>query len=446
MQSLVGVFSIAGTLLLASCLPSRLADESVAGARSRMASITMPVPDKLKNYIGPDKINAYDLSITPGACDQGVTGTTIRKVSQPLDLNGVSFANEKLRQGCAYTLVIALGRADQMQQNLAKIYLSNDLDGRRTEISAEQTRTAKINVTAYLYITNDGAKDLGLSLPSIPIPSSTHSDVDISIGVGGGQPPQNQQIPPGDYSWRENITFVDVPLFAFNSNDYGSAFYRDVMTRTPADARDFQAGPSTHCHETMHGLQNAMYNKTPARDFFFYFENGKGAYVVNPVNNLPDVKNHIGDSFKQLASSRYQLYLISQAQSWKETLYIYDEWNSYVGTTRSAYEIKKAGRWDNSNADPIEGLADFMYFCSASLLSIKNVDPNYLATNKQFKAAFAMIMEQSVFWMNTARPEWPNSAAFRKFQNLQTAADAQPVRDAVRELMGAAWTKRVMGF
>jgi hypothetical protein len=138
--------------------------------------------------------------------------------------------------------------------------------------------------------------------------------------------------------------------------------------------------------------------------------------------------------------------LITQPQSWKETLYIFDEWNAYVGTTRSAYEIKKAGRWDNSNSDPIEGLADFMYFCSASILSIKNVDPNYLATNKQFKAAFAMIMEQSVLWMNTAKSEWPNSSAFKKFQNLQTAADAQPVRDAVRELMGAAWTKRVMGF
>jgi hypothetical protein len=48
--------------------------------------------------------------------------------------------------------------------------------------------------------------------------------------------------------------------------------------------------------------------------------------------------------------------------------------------------------------------------------------------------------------MNTAKTEWPASSAFSKLQNLQTSADAKPVRDAVKELMGDAWAKRVMGF
>ena len=143
------------------------------------------------------------------------------------------------------------------------------------------------------------------------------------------------------------------------------------------------------------------------------------------------------------------MYLVDQAASWKNTLYFFDEWNAYVGTTRSAVEIQRAGRWNPAdNADPIEGLVDMMYFCSASIRSIKNVDPQYLATNKQFKATYAMIMEESVKWMNEARKEkmWSGSKAWTKMQNFQTAADGAPVRQTVKELMGDAWARRVLGF
>ena len=184
-------------------------------------------------------------------------------------------------------------------------------------------------------------------------------------------------------------------------------------------------------------------------DGFFYLEQGKGMYVVEPKENLRDVKNHIGASFRSLAQIRYDLYLVSQPQSWPNILYIFDEWTAYVATTRSAVEIKKAGQWDASqNSDPIEGIVDFMYFCSASILSIKAIDPNYLTTNKQFKAAFAMIMEESVKWYNEGKKEpiWSRSYAWNKMTNFQTAADGAPVRAAVKELMGDAWTLRVLGF
>lgn len=89
-----------------------------------------------------------------------------------------------------------------------------------------------------------------------------------------------------------------------------------------------------------------------------------------------------------------------------------------------------------------------MYFCSASILSIKNIDPDYLKNNKQFKANFAMIMEQSSKWYNEGKKEplWGPSKAWAKMQNFQTAADGAPVRAAVKELMGDAWTLRVLGF
>jgi hypothetical protein len=114
---------------------------------------------------------------------------------------------------------------------------------------------------------------------------------------------------------------------------------------------------------------------------------------VDPADNAGDVRNRMAASFRQMAADIYKLYLVDQTNSWKKTLYCFDEWNSYVATTLSAVEIQRAGRWSPSdNSDPIEGLVDLIYFSSAAIISIKNVDLQYLASNKQFKATYAMIM------------------------------------------------------
>lgn len=427
--------------LVTSCLPQTAADGVGGRSRSRISSITMPVPDKLKPLVAPEKINAYSLSIISGTCDSGITGTKIEKPSVKLELGGGTLANEKLKQGCAYTLIISLGKADSSGSKLEKIYLTNDTEARRTQIPIEKSRSAKIQATAMLYVTDDGKKDLGINELAILVPSVSESDVEIGVDIA--------QDGSNDYDWRKDAKFTDISQKSFSGKDYGSAYYRDVMTHTPASDRDFQSGPSTHAHETLHGLHAVMRNLTSQHDGFFYLDNGKGLYVDEPKENLKDVKNHIGQSFRSMASSRYDLYLVDQASSWPNTLYLFDEWNAYVATTRSAVEIKKAGQWDPStNSDPIEGLVDFMYFCSASIISIKNIDAEYLVTNKQFKAAFAMIMEESVKWMNEAKkdPLWTNSGAWAKMNNFQTASDGAEVRQAVKDLMGDVWTKRVLGF
>jgi hypothetical protein len=436
---------------------------------SRLATITMPVPDKLKSLIGPTKINAYSLVITPGNCDAGVVGTTVEKIAEDLDMNGATLANEKIKQGCDYTLVISLGKADAAKSKLEKVYLTNDAQDKRTQISADQTRNAKIKVTALVFVTQDAKTDLGINDQAVVVPSVNESDLDIDISIGGnGTTPNQQQNQPqnqqqeqqslpnpgsqsqtGDYDWRAFAKLSEVPTYPFTGNDYGSEFYRDIMNHTAAKDRYLTDVSSTQAHESLHGMHAAMRNITREKDAFFYYRDGKGIYMVEPIENGRDIKNHIGASFRQLAAMRYKTYLIDQVISWTNTLYIFDEWSAYVATTRSAVESYRAGKWNAAgNSDPIEGIADFMYFCSAAILSIKNVDPNYLVQNTQFKAGYAMIMEESVKWVNEARKEsiWQNSKAWAKVQNLQTASDAAQVRAAVKELMGAAWTQRVLGF
>jgi hypothetical protein len=453
----------AGLGLFSACKMQTFDPVQPRKSSSRLSTITMPVPDKLKSLIGPNKINAYSLVITPGNCDAGVTGTSVEKIAQELDLNGATLANEKIKQGCDYTLVISLGKADAGKTKLEKVYLTNDAQDKRTEISADQTRSSKIKVTALVFVTQDAKTDLGINDQAIIVPSVNESDLDIDIDIGPNgsnqnqQQQQDQQNPPGtgnqsqtgDYDWKAFAKLSDVPTYPFSGNDYGSEFYRDIMNHTAPRDRYLTDVSSTQAHESLHGMHAAMRNITRDKDAFFYYQGGKGIYVIEPKENSSDIKNHIGASFKQLAPTRYKTYLIDQVVSWTNTLYIFDEWSAYIATTRSAVESYRAGKWNPAgNSDPVEGLADFMYFCSAAILSIKNVDPSYLAQNTQFKAAYAMIMEESVKWVNEAKKEsiWQNSKAWAKVQNLQTASDAAQVRAAVKDLMGAAWTQRVLGF
>jgi hypothetical protein len=414
---------------LGACIPKNHYDRSLYGA-SRTSSIFVAMPDKLKALIGPGKITGYSLSVTPSNCEPTATGTKIDALVRSLDAAATTLTNERLEKGCDYTLLLSLGKLDASATKIEQVYLTNDSDGHRTNISADQTHVEKILVSVYLSVTDAGKRDLGIDDQGILV-SSTGNPL------------------TGDYDWKASADLTAVDLTTFSGESYGSAFYTDVMTHTPASDRDFQSNASTHVHETTHGLNNVMRNKTRASDGFFYFENGKGIYVVEPKENLRDVKNHIGASFRQMAQTRYDLYLVEQTKDWTNTLYIFDEWNAYVSSIRTAVEVKKAGKWDASkNSDPGEGVVDFMYFCSASLLSIKNVDPDYLKTNKQFKAAFAMIMEESIKWHNESKKDaiWSGSAAWKKMDNFRTAADAAEIRGAVLELMGPVWTKRVLGF
>jgi hypothetical protein len=252
---------------------------------------------------------------------------------------------------------------------------------------------------------------------------------------------------PG-YDWRTAGVFSSIMLTKQVDDNYGSDIYADILSHGKPD---FRNNPATTAHETLHGIHSEMRRATLEFDAFIYHRSGRGLYVKEPKQNLHDVRHHIGPTFQQLARYNYDLYIIQQADTWPNTLYIFDEWTGFIATAATAIEAQSSGKWTAAfaanNSDPLEGMVEFMYFCSAALLSIKNVDPDYLKTNQQFKAAFAMNMEESVSWLKKSKSTtfWQRSRAYVKFANLQTASDAAPVRAAIQELMGAEWMSRVIG-
>lgn len=274
-------------------------------------------------------------------------------------------------------------------------------------------------------------------------PDSSDQNQSGSDGSGTGRTESR------DYDWRVSSQMTNVGSSSFTGENYGSAFFQDIMSRVKQ--RLFNE-PATTAHETLHVLHTEMRQKTQAKDGFYYHRDGKGIYVVEPKDNLADVKNQIAPSYLKLAKANYDTYVVGQLQTWKNTHYLLDEWACFVATTRTAIEVQAAGNWSDTfaknNADPIRSVADMMYFNSAALISIKKVDPEYLKNNGQFKAAFAMMMEESMLWIRKAAETsyWQTSEAYARLDSFQNAEDSAAVRAAVKELMGETWANRVLGI
>jgi uncharacterized protein YkwD len=142
---------------------------------SRTSSVTMPIPEKLKKYLGPDKINAWSLSVIGGTCSKSdVVPVTFKDKFGVLSDSDV-LINERITAHCAYTFVLALGKSNPEKTKLEKIYLTNDLEGKRTEVSAEKNSGGKVPVSVLLYFTADGLTVLGESsrTPTDPLVPDT---------------------------------------------------------------------------------------------------------------------------------------------------------------------------------------------------------------------------------------------------------------------------------
>lgn len=440
MKTIIIASTFFATNLLTACLAK--APAQYPGGRSgasKVASVTMPIPPAMKPFVAEDKINAYSLVITGGACLDGATGTTINKPFAKLSPDD-KLANEKIRKACDYTVILSLGKADAAGTKMEKIYLTNDIEGKRTFVTKDKTQSDKIPMDVIVWATDLGKQELGIGQPII-VPSITEVDANINVSISNS----NQ---PSSFDWRKEIVLSDVPTFTFTGDHHGSAYYLDIMQHTPKEELFTGQGASTEAHETLHGLVNSMRNKTSDDDGFFYFENGKGAYVLQPKKVSSKVKDYVGTNFKTEAQLNYKTYLVDQPAQWPDVLYLFDEWNGYVATARTAVEMQNAGKWDNQNADPLMGLSDFLYFGCAAVTALKDHDPEYLQQNKQFKAMFAMMAEMSIQWIDAGQKttKWPTSAGPKRLQMLRTDAENEKIRATIKEFMGVDWTQKILGF
>ena len=421
--------------LLSSCGPGGFSQANFPGSSGSLSSITVGLPDT--SNLGAEQkklLNGFRLLIEPldASCPRATT----------LDMTRTWTAGtftQTVAQGCDYSIGMELGSMSDgpssSSQGLDSVYFSNIKGPRDAEILRKDAIAGKTSV----------AMKINLKV----------TQVGVAAGFGSGSQMQGQVTPEsgngfgpgdaGDFDWRKVLQTVDVPLASWNGNDHGSAFYRDVMTHS---GRKYTSDtPTTNAHETQHFLNSEVRNKTGAPDNTIYVGDGKAGLVLEPKMHAREVRNYVPPTMKQ--ASRYDLYIIKQVDGdWSEVLYIFDEWSGYRADVRVAVELKRAGKLSVLGGEVCvgDGAAEFLHFGASAVAALKEKEPAYLQ-DQQFKAAFAMLAEESVSYIKEGAGDGViDCQASRYLELFAKSPEAERNRQVIREWMGPVWSARVLGF
>lgn len=202
------ILSLVAVLNLAGCAND--SDDGQSGVRpavnSALSSITIPMPDSLKPFLGPGKIDSLQLKVVPRLCVSGVVGTTIDRFVPNFVSTSETIASTRLKKGCSYALSLSFGRANAGTSGFEKIYLTNDTPQTLTSIEITKSSSEKVSVLVQLYPTNDGKAELGL--PGTPISVDATSDSNPSPIVGDQTdlwptlPSGNQNQQSSGFNWK----------------------------------------------------------------------------------------------------------------------------------------------------------------------------------------------------------------------------------------------------
>jgi hypothetical protein len=405
-------------MALSSCVPQKRTLVDV-GNSSSLSSISMRLPERGAFGEGARLLTGYHVSLVTNspACEGVASLDETRGYAE-------SALNYQITQGCDYAVLVELGALAEGGARLESVFFSN----REALATGPNLKAA------------DFAGKAEVSLPL----TLRVTDAGRNLGFAGTTSTQSGD----DFDWRALLRMSPVPSAPWSGKSFGSVYAMDVMSHTTD--RFLSEFVTTNVHETMHGLASQMRNLTRENDQFVYDENGQGGYVQEPSLSLAKVRGFVPAGARQLAKFSFDLYLVQQVDSggWDNLLYLLDEWTAYVANARAALEIKSAGQWSGGHRSEIDGSVTFLYFTAAAVQALKTHEPEYLRTNSQFKAAFAMLAEKTAAHAREGLKiaEFNTFQAGPLFEHFRTSPEAASIRATLVEWLGAGYTQRVFGF
>jgi len=249
-------------------------------------------------------------------------------------------------------------------------------------------------------------------------------------------------IKPQDYDWEKHINFVDVAPSKFSGNTYTSEHYKDVMSHVQRPY--LQDSALTIVHESHHFLLHEQDGKTAARDKFVYHKQGKGAYYLEP--NLKTLA--VDQSLPSAIVSKGKLYktYIKSRPNQEIGENMVDEWQAYIAENISLIEATKNGT--NITNDSVEGAStEFLYYNATAMMRLAKDEPAHLE-KENTKAIFAMLAEKTRWIHDNMKDmnQLSTSHSQEIFDHLQSNEESKEIREALKKIYGAGWTKRVLGF
>lgn len=222
-----------------------------------------------------------------------------------------------------------------------------------------------------------------------------------------------------------------------------------MQHKAPNDPSNYSALP-TLGHEVTHGIHShfrVKYNKTGKKANGFYALQSRGIIIPEPNVTIADVEPFIP---KVLQGFRFDQYIVKQQtpQGWNDrSLYIFDEWVSYINGASVATELFRLGRWKaGSRQDAVRGALEFTVYGIAVAMAVEKKDPTFFQTETSFLEFTAWIAAQAM----RVHREGVAYSAFSGFdqatylKDLQTHADAKPIRDFCLRTFGQKWVDQVI--
>jgi hypothetical protein len=265
-----------------------------------------------------------------------------------------------------------------------------------------------------------------------PSPDAAGGGPDAAPDPGDGVEwmiwPEQQTL--GEASWGSDLVDIARHLPA----EYGDTYWFDE--------------PVTAAHETSHGIHAHLRNyenDTGERVNAFYVLGDRAALVVEPDIRKSDVNPHVPGV---LRGPRYDLYLDGQ-DAWDDTpLYLMDEWNAYVNGAEVGVQQVQEGLWDGAWQDAVMGPLEFTVYAIATAKAVAAGDPDYFASNQQFRRFTAWNIRRAMELYEAGRVmeefEWDDQDAYAA--TMRTSAAAEDLRAFARETWGDAWCAEVLGF
>lgn len=202
------------------------------------------------------------------------------------------------------------------------------------------------------------------------------------------------------------------------------------------------ADKSTWTHETLHGVNNYLYNdKRPnSRSMGFYVGNNKCAFVNQPTIRIADIAKKIPTSLRK---GRYNLYLINQQRDWNDDpLYLFDEWLCYISGAECSAELLEKKLDSLAKTDSLWGVLEFSVYATYVYMVAKEKDVNYDFTQLHefvaynLKRSFELYEKGKVF----NELNWDDDAYLSE---IRSGAACEELRVFLRKTYGDVWVNKL---
>lgn len=264
------------------------------------------------------------------------------------------------------------------------------------------------------------------------------SGTGASSGEGGGT-----GLPTANVAW---ITWTAQQ--SRSGGSWGTAL-TDIANHLPSSYGSTYDDPDlvTFGHETSHGIHAHLRNyenDTGARANAFYVLGDQAALVEEPDIRKSDMIPYVPASLREFRFGTY----VSGASSWDDTpLYIWDEWNAYVNGAEVGVGRVHEGKWNEGWRDQ-SGNFEFVVYAMALAHAVSELDPSYFASHAQFREFLMWNTERAMglFFEHQSMSEFQSGSVASYYAAFQTASDAEPLRQFIRDTYGDAWAAQILGI